>query len=79
MSEHDLSEFYEEIQQHGPACSFALAVESLEADRQEKLAAAMADPTLPATAIARVVSKWTGTRVTDFTTRRHRKGGCSCG
>lgn len=79
MSEHDLSEFRNEIARHGPECSFASTVEGLEAEQQEKVAQALADRTIPSTAIARVVSKWTDAKVTDFTTRRYRNGGCSCG
>jgi hypothetical protein len=79
MSEHDLSEFFAETAKHGPSCSMVAVIESLADEEKEKLGLALSQGDIPSTAIARVVSRWTGQKIAATTVRRHRKGECGCG
>lgn len=79
MSEHDLSEFRAETAKQGPTCTMVAAIESLTEQQQDNLGAALSAGDIPSTAIARVVSKWTGGKIAPTTVRRHRKGECGCG
>jgi hypothetical protein len=79
MSEHDLSEFLEATAKHGPSCSIGTIAPGLADEQKEKLGAALAAEEIPATAIAKVVSRWSGQKVQPATIRRHRKGECACG
>jgi hypothetical protein len=75
----DLSEFRAETGKHGPSCTMVAVIESLSGEQQDSLGAALAEGDIPSTAIARVVSKWTGQKIAAPTVRRHRKGECGCG
>lgn len=79
MSEHDLSEFMAETVKHGPSCTMVAVIDSLDDEQQAKLGAALSEGSIPSTAIARVVSRWTDSKISAPTVRRHRKGECGCG
>lgn len=79
MSERDLSEFRAETAKHGPDCSMIVIIESLTDEQRDNLGAALSEGDIPSTAIAKVLSRWTGSKVSAPTVRRHRKNECACG
>jgi hypothetical protein len=81
VSDHDLTEFYQQVRGKGPTCTIRPLVDRLDADQTAKLQAALACPPLdlPTTAIASVLSQWLGLKVSPQTLRRHRNGDCACG
>jgi hypothetical protein len=79
MSEHDLSEFLEATAKHGPSCSIGTILPVLADEQKDRLGAALATDEIPATAIAKVLTRWSGQKVQPATVRRHRKNECACG
>lgn len=61
----------------GPACSVALTIEQMDDSTTKKFKAAMANPSAPATQIAKAVQEL-GYTVRYEAIQRHRRGACRC-
>ena len=73
----DLSEFEE--MRPGSKCSVPKVLAKLDEEQLEKALAAMENQTTSHSAIARVFSNWTDTKVSPSTIGRHRNKTCQCG
>ena len=62
----------------GPTCSVAFILTRLDADDAATLAAALTDPCVPGSDLARALTAQ-GHRVTGNTIQRHRRRDCTCG
>lgn len=76
MAEVDLSEFMSVTTRD---CKAQRLIAQLSADQTEKVVAALHTPRISTSAIAVMLSKWAGERVSISTVERHRKSECSCG
>lgn len=74
----DLSEFEAAMPQRGPRCSMAILLRTLDTDRADKLQAALTAENITASAIARVLTTWTGDKWSIDRVTRHRSGSCRC-
>ena len=61
----------------GPRCTVALLLAGLTDDDRADLTAALANPSIPSSAIHRVLHK-RGYAIADTTLHRHRRGTCRC-
>lgn len=63
---------------HGATCTTGMLLERLAVQDRNDLDAAIADRTIPATVIAKVLTA-AGHRVSVDALQRHRRGACACG
>ena len=75
----DLSEFITGAKPPWHVCPVQWAKEACTPEQVEKVEAALRHPEVRATAIADVLTKWTGRKVAQQAMRRHRRGECACG
>lgn len=61
----------------GPSCTVATVLAALDAEDRGELEAALADPQIPSTHIARVLAA-DGHDIRSSTVQRHCRGDCDC-
>jgi len=75
--------FIDEVRAHttrqGGVCSVSHALGNMDDDLRPQVEAAMADPALEGTAIARALKVKYGIDVPSAAIQRHRRGACACG